>query len=99
MANKKHFKEYVLRIVVDEDDEELIHLSERYDDDESEDKFRLEIKGEIVDAPEELQEILRDLDISDILGVAWSKPNPLRGFGVLWDIIKSIKFNTQYLIQ
>ena len=70
MSDNKKFKEYVLRIIVDEDDTELVHLSERYDSEECVDRFKLEVKGELVEAPEELQEFLRQLNISDILGVA-----------------------------
>ncbi len=62
-------KEYVLRIVINEEGDELLHISERYDCDESEDKFRLEIKGELIDAPDDMQKSLRKLDVSDILGI------------------------------
>ena len=63
-------KEYVLRVIIDEDGDELIHLSERYDCDESKDKYKFEIKGEIVEAPDDLQDSLNELEDSSILGVA-----------------------------
>jgi len=62
-------KEYVLRIVINEEDDELLHVSERYDCDECEDKFKLEIKGELIDAPDDMQRSLRKLNVSDILGI------------------------------
>ena len=63
-------KEYVLTIVIDEDGDEIIHLSERYDCEEVQDKFKLEIKGEVMDAPDDLQESLNELEYSSILGIA-----------------------------
>ena len=63
-------KEYVLTIIIDEDGDELIHLSERYDCEEVQDKFKLEVKGEVMDAPDDLQDSLNELDNCTILGVA-----------------------------
>ena len=63
-------KEYVLRVIIDEAGDELLHLSERYDGDESNDRYKFEIKGELVDAPDDLQESLNKLEDSSILGVA-----------------------------
>ena len=63
-------KEYVLRVIIDEDGDELIHLSERYDCDDYKYKYKFEIKGEIVEAPDDLQDSLNELEDSSILGVA-----------------------------
>ncbi len=63
-------KEYVLTIIIDEDGDEIVHLSERYDCEEVQDKFKLEIKGEVMDAPDDLQESLNELEYSSILGIA-----------------------------
>ena len=63
-------KEYVLTIIIDEDGDELLHLSEWYDCEEVQDKFKLEVKGETVEAPDDLQDSLNELDNCSILGVA-----------------------------
>ena len=63
-------KEYVLRVIIDEEGDELIHLSERYDCDESEDTYKLEVRGELIDAPDDLRDSLDDLEFTSILGVA-----------------------------
>ena len=63
-------KEYVLTIVVDEDGDELLHLSERYDCEQAPARFRLEVKGRIVEAPDDMQDSLDELEITDVLGVA-----------------------------
>ena len=63
-------KEYVLTIVVDEDGDELLHLSERYDCAQAKTRFRLEVKGRIVEAPDDMQDSLDELEITDVLGVA-----------------------------
>ena len=63
-------KEYVLTIIVSEEGDEIIHLSERYDCEEAKSKFRLEVEGDVIDAPDDMQESLNQLDTGDILGVA-----------------------------
>ena len=63
-------KEYVLTIVIDEDGDELLHLSERYDCEQAPDRFRLEVKGRIIEAPDDMQDSLDELEITDVLGVA-----------------------------
>jgi hypothetical protein len=63
-------KEYVLTIVVDEDGDELLHLSERYDCAEAPTRFRLEVKGRIIEAPDDMQASLDELEIADVLGIA-----------------------------
>ena len=63
-------KEYVLTIIVNEDGDELLHLSERYDCEQAPSKFRLEVNGKIIDAPQDMQDSLDELDLSDVLGVA-----------------------------
>ena len=63
-------KEYVLTIVVNEDGDELLHLSERYDCEQAPARFRLEIKGRPIEAPQDMQDSLDELDLSDVLGVA-----------------------------
>jgi hypothetical protein len=62
-------KEYVLTIIVNEDGDELLHLSERYDCEEAKSRFRLEVKGKTIEAPEDFQDSLDELDNIDILGV------------------------------
>jgi hypothetical protein len=59
-------KEYVLRVIIDEDGDEILHLSERYECEESEDIIRIEVKGETIETPYELQETLRNLDSSEL---------------------------------
>ena len=61
-------KKYILRILIDESDDEILHLSESYDCDEQNDTYRLEIMGVEIDIPIELQQCLEDLD-SDVLGL------------------------------
>ena len=61
-------KKYILRILIDESDDEILHLSESYDCDEQNDTYRLEIMGVELDIPIELQQCLEDLD-SDVLGL------------------------------
>jgi hypothetical protein len=63
-------KEYVLTIIINEDGDELLHLSERYDCEEAKSKFRLEVKGTIIETPEDLQDSLDELEITNVLGVA-----------------------------
>ena len=63
-------KEYVLTIVIDEDGDELLHLSERYDCEQAPNRFRLEVKGRVIEAPDDLQDSLNELDDCSILGVA-----------------------------
>ena len=63
-------KEYVLTIVIDEDGDELLHLSERYDCEQAPARFRLEVKGRDIEAPQDMQDSLDELDLSDVLGVA-----------------------------
>ena len=63
-------KEYVLTIVIDEDGDELLHLSERYDCEEAPARFRLEVKGIAIEAPQDMQDSLDELEITDVLGVA-----------------------------
>ena len=48
-------KKYILKILVDESDDEILHLSESYDCDEQKDTYKLEIMGVMLDIPVELQ--------------------------------------------
>jgi len=66
----KKIKEYILKIIINEDDDEIIHISERYDCDEAPDIIRFEIGGNLIEAPEELQKYLQKIDFVDILGLA-----------------------------
>jgi|TARA_R100001530_G_C4236885_1_gene134207 hypothetical protein len=64
-------KEYVLRIIIDEESgDELLHLSERYDCEQAKPRFRLEVKGIMIETPEDLQDSLDELEITNVLGVA-----------------------------
>tara|TARA_R110002051_G_scaffold271424_1_gene331814 strand:- start:278 stop:478 length:201 start_codon:yes stop_codon:yes gene_type:complete len=63
-------KEYVLTIVVNEDGDELLHLSERYDCEEAPIRFRLEVKGRAIEAPQDMQDSLDELESVEVLGVA-----------------------------
>ena len=63
-------KIYELRIVVDEDSgDELLHLSERYECDESEDAIKLEVMGTPIKISKDLQKSIGKLD-GNVLGVA-----------------------------
>jgi len=63
-------KEYVLTIIVNEDGDELLHLSERYDCEEAPARFRLEVKGRDIEAPQDMQDSLDELESIEVLGVA-----------------------------
>ena len=59
-------KEYVLRIILDTDTDTIEHLSESYSDS---DTLSLEINGERLEVPKDMQKVLMDID-TDILGMA-----------------------------
>ena len=61
-------KTYELKIVIDENGDELLHISERYECEESEDIFKLNVMGVSLEVPVDLQKCLKDLD-SDLLGI------------------------------
>ena len=63
-------KEYKLRIVIDEDDEELIHISESYDCDEAPEIIKFEVGGDLIEAPKELKDYIIKFNCSDVLGLA-----------------------------
>jgi hypothetical protein len=62
-------KIYELRIVIDEDQDELLHVSERYDCEESEDIIKLEVKGTPIRISKDLQKSIGKLD-GNVLGIA-----------------------------
>ena len=63
-------KDYKLRIIIDEEDGEIIHLSEKYDCPDSDDYiYRLEIMGIMIDVPKDLEKYLVELD-NEELGLA-----------------------------
>tara|TARA_R110002020_G_scaffold213630_3_gene420528 strand:+ start:95 stop:295 length:201 start_codon:yes stop_codon:yes gene_type:complete len=63
-------KDYKLRIIIDGDDDEILHLSEKYDCPDSDDyKYKLEIMGVLIDVPKDLVKYLNELD-NEELGLA-----------------------------
>jgi len=63
--NDKKIKKYILKMIWDMNDDEILHLSEEFSD---LDKLKFEIDGEIIAAPEGMVEYLTDTQ--EILGIA-----------------------------
>ena len=62
--NDKKIKKYILKMIWDMNDDELLHLSEEFSD---LDKLNFEIDGRIIAAPEGMIEYL--IDTQEILGI------------------------------
>ena len=63
----KKIRDYRLRIIIDDEDGEILHLSEKYDCPDSDDyTYKLEIMGVMIDVPKDLVQYLEELDNEEL---------------------------------